>query len=290
MPEPWIYIDSGLQDGTSYTYTVITRDIRGNESLVSSPESAIPGLDINPPSPNPSEWAVEPFQSGLNAASMEAVQAVDAEGNGVEYFFDCDDDAFDSGWQPNADYEAVGLVLDVANPVIYTFSVVTRDGSSNQNQGTPSDTIPVAILEIDDQPPYDPGLDPEDPLYNTAKHASGSPFQFQAQGGRWWHVVTSIEMEDDSGVEYKFVNTDNSYYNSGNDGDPDGIEWRNVDNVAGLPLNPNGTLQVPWQYWADRGISTAVFEEWRIEVRDRVQPVPNESVPSETRSINDPQP
>jgi hypothetical protein len=99
-------------------------------------------------------------------------------------------------------------------------------------------------------------------------------------------------MEDVSGVEYKFVNTDTSFYNSGNGGDPDGIEWRNVDNVAGLPLNPNGTLQVPWQYWADRGISTAVFEEWRIEVRDRVQPVEsaNYSVPSEPRSINDPQP
>jgi hypothetical protein len=224
---------------------------------------------------------------------MQAVQAVDAEGNGVEYFFDCDDDAFDSGWQPDADYEAVGLVLDVANPVIYTFSVVTRDLSPNQNQGIPSDAIPVAILEIDDQPPYDPGLDPEDPLYNTAKHASGSPDEnpVEDESGvdQTWYVITAVQMEDVSGVEYRFINLDNSSYSSGGSLDP-GPVWRNVDNVAGL-IYPdlNATPQVPWQYWADRrNSSQARFERWRIEVRDRVLPpqTPNYAEPSLERTFN----
>jgi hypothetical protein len=76
VSEPWMYIESGLQDGTSYTYTVTTRDIAGNMTVASVPGSAIPGLDTNPPSPNPSQWAIEPYQSGLNAASMEAVHSL----------------------------------------------------------------------------------------------------------------------------------------------------------------------------------------------------------------------
>jgi len=290
----WIYVDSGLTAGESYTYTVITRDVAGNLTAASTPASAIPGVDNNPPSPDPSEWAVdgEPAQSALDAASMEAVQAVDAEGNGVEYLFVCvEDGAFSSGWQQNVDagdpgyvatpwtYEATGLVLGQT----YTFYVKTRDRALTQNETAPSASIPVTIVEIDAQPPHDPDLDEADPLYYTAKHAIGSPISiYNAGDARYKHVVTSIVMEDDNGVEYKFVSS-NSYYNSGSDGDPDGIEWRNVDNVAGL-FYPNGAAQVPEQYWADRGLS-GTGEGWYIIVRDRVQPNPNTGDQSVTQTI-----
>jgi hypothetical protein len=135
VAEPWIYIDSGLTAGESYTYTVITRDLAGNETDASTPESARPGVfDTNPPLPNPSEWAVEPIQTTLDSIIMEAVEAVDPEDNGVEYFFDCDVDAFDSGWQQDAGYEISGIVLSET----YTFSVKTRDLSLTQNETDPS--------------------------------------------------------------------------------------------------------------------------------------------------------
>ena len=73
---------------------------------------------------------------------------------------------------------------------------------------------------------------------------------------------------DPDNVEYKFVNRTNSQYSSGGSGDPAGIEWRNVDNVAGL-FSPDGvTPQTPEQYWANRGIVNAQ-DEWYIIVRDR---------------------
>jgi hypothetical protein len=308
----WIYIDSGLTAGPSYTYEVLTRDVGGNETGASTPSSGVPGVDNNPPLPNPSEWAVggEPIQIGVDSIGMEAAQATDV--SGVEYLFVClEDNTFSSGWQPNTDYEVVDLVLDVDNPVTYTFAVKTRDLSEALNETALSDPpVAVEIIPFDDLPPYDPSLDEADPLYYTAKHAAASPRNSQLIGGRTWHVVTSIQMEDaglDTGVdptdvEYRFVNTDTNFYSSGNSGDPDADEidqidpdykgsgpdngWRNVDNVAGLRY-PDGTLQVPWKYWADRGLSTAVDEGWQIEVRDRVQPIPNESVPSVILTIED---
>ena len=288
VPEPWIYIDSDLTAGESYTYAVITRDVAGNPTAASTPASAIPGVDNNPPSPDPSEWTVggEPIQSALDAASMEAVQAVDAEGNGVEYLFVCvEDGVLSSGWQQNVDagdtgfvaapwmYEVSGLVLDET----YTFYVKTRDRSPAQNETAPSASISVTIVEIDDQPP----------LPDPAQHASGSPSQFfVVSEGRYYHIVTSVVATDDSDVEYRFV-CSNSDYSSGNAGDPDGIVWRNADNVAGL-FYPSGAAQVPEQYWANRGVQNA-GEGWYIIVRDR-SPNQNTAVQSETRTIFTPAP
>ena len=287
----WIHIDSPLTAETSYTYEVITRDVAGNETAASTPASAIPGIDNSPPEPDPSQWAAdgEPRQTLSGTITMQAVQATDNEGNGVEYLFVCvEDGGFSSGWQQNADpcdpgyvdppatpwnYEVSGLTLDQT----YTFYVKTRDRSLAQNETAPSSSVAVTIAEIDDQPP----------LPDPAEHASGSPFQlFIAAESRYYHVVTAVEATDDSGVEYKFV-CSNSSFSSGDDWDPDGIEWRNLDNVAGL-FYPNGTAQMPQQYWANRGIQNA-GDDWYIIVRDR-SPNQNTAVQSESRTIFTPAP
>ncbi|MHC4855319.1 MAG: hypothetical protein ACYS72_02825, partial [Planctomycetota bacterium] len=137
-----------------------------------------------------------------------------------------------------------------------------------------------------------PDLTPPDP--NPAEHDVSdplflSPYQvFVASKGIYYHVVTAVVATDENDVEYKFVNTTNSSYSSGGSSDPDGIMWRNVDNVAGL-LDPTGeNAQVPQQYWAPRGIINAA-DEWYILVRDR-SPNQNTTAPSETRTIFSPAP
>ena len=97
-------------------------------------------------------------------------------------------------------------------------------------------------------------------------------------------MINAAGDTDPLNVEYKFV-CSNSYYSSGNDGDPDGIEWRNADNVADL-FYANGDPQTPEQYWADRGL-VGQADEWYILVRDR-SPNQNAADPSESRTIFSP--
>jgi hypothetical protein len=141
------------------------------------------------------------------------------------------------------------------------------------------------------------------PIPDPALHATGSPFEiFVATEGVFFHVVTAVQAEDvingagdllpaNENVEYKFV-CSNSYFSSGNDGDPDGIEWRSLENLVdddGLPLTyPNGDLQVPEQYWARRGLQ-GQNDEWYIIVRD-MTPNNNTAEQSESRTISTPAP
>ena len=95
------------------------------------------------------------------------------------------------------------------------------------------------------------------------------------------HILT--ENED---VEYKFVCSDSTFSSGSSFGDLDGIEWRNVDNVAGLTYADGITPQVPQQYWAKRGLINK-GETWYILVRDRFL---NTCVQSQSRSIFTPAP
>ncbi|MHC4949572.1 MAG: hypothetical protein ACYTEU_01100 [Planctomycetota bacterium] len=149
-----------------------------------------------------------------------------------------------------------------------------------EKEGEWSDVGGVTINEVDETPP----------VPNPAQHASGSPFEIyvasEASELLYYHVVTAFPATDNSGVEYKFVCSED-YYSSGNEGDPDGIEWRNAANVAGL-FYPNGAPQVPQQYWARRG-AAGQDDEWVIIVRD-LSPNQNTTVQSEARTIFTPAP
>jgi hypothetical protein len=281
-----------------HRYVVFARDGSGIETLPSTEQGVLPGANTDIPqgqfSQVPEQVAgalsaemtaadytslgLEPLPGGLYEMRYEFAEVSgSAGGNGRGY--STSRTYTDGGLTGGGTYSyQVRMGLFYNDPI---------EGWIFAEEGEWSDIASVVIEDVppvDTDPPNDPGLDLENPLYYTAKHASGSPANSAPIAGRTWHVVTSIVMVDDSDVEYKFVNTDSSRYNSGNDGDPDGIEWRNADNVAGL-FYPNGEPQVPWLYWADRGISTAVFEGWQIFVRDRSDNQ-NQSVPSEIRSIN----
>lgn len=293
---PWIFIDEGLPSDRSYTYTVRVRDVAGNTTADATPASAIAGIDGNPPIPNPSQWAVdgEPMQIGLDTVAMEAAQATDQEGNGVEYLFVCvEDNTFSSGWRQNIEptdpgYVTTPWVYEVSGLTIgetYTFYVKTRDRSLAHNESDSSSLEPVTIGAVDVYPP----------IPNPAEHASGSPAQ-NFTGGIYYHVITAVLAEDvinidgdtdPLNVEYRFINVTNSQFSSGGSSDPDGLVWRNADNVADL-LYPNGDAQVPQQYWVPRGIINAA-DGWYILVRDRSLNQ-NTTTKSQTRTIFTPAP
>ncbi len=89
--------------------------------------------DTTPPTPDPATFAVAPYATGTTSISMTATTATDE--SGVEYYFTCTaGDGNDSGWQDGTTYEDVGLSPSTQ----YTYTVMARDKSVNQNITAPS--------------------------------------------------------------------------------------------------------------------------------------------------------
>lgn len=100
-----------------------------------------------PPTPNPSQWLIEPTATGPHHLVMKAVKATDP--SGVEYFFDCiaitdadgnpvgNPDDYDSGWQSSELYRIDNAIASRK----YTFRFCTRDLSANRNQSLWSDEL-----------------------------------------------------------------------------------------------------------------------------------------------------
>ncbi len=109
--------------------------------------------DNDPPTPNPMTWATPPTAESYSSLTMTATTASDA--SPVEYFFTCTaGGGHDSGWQNSTMYTDVGLAPETT----YTYTVMARDKSSNQNATGVSDdasattgTAPadVAIAGVD---------------------------------------------------------------------------------------------------------------------------------------------
>jgi hypothetical protein len=111
------FTDVNLAPDTIYGYRVKARDksSRRNETGW-SPTVYMTTLvppDLDPPDPNPMEWDLTVDANGVDGrphevfvgpqfndyyAEMTAVIAVDAGGGPVEYYFECDESGFDSGW------------------------------------------------------------------------------------------------------------------------------------------------------------------------------------------------
>ncbi len=269
--KPWIFIDAGLQADKAYTYVVRVRDVAENVTADSQPASAIPGVDVNPPSPDPSQWAVQPYQTGSTSLRMQAVQAVDAEGNGVEYLFVCvENNAFSSGWRQNvasgsAGYMTTPWLYDVNGLTLgqtYTFYVKTRDRSLSQNETDPSSSVATTMAEIDAAPPM------PDPAVITSVTA---PYNY---GGVWYQIVTATVAEDDSGVEYKFTSTDGAPITGNN------ALWRydvNVNAPTPRPagavncstlVDPTGATQTARIIWVPVGSQFARYT-YRVQYRDQ---------------------
>jgi subtilisin family serine protease len=193
--------------------------------------------DTYPPSPNPSEWEIEPYPSWSpahpNSITMAAQTTTDAwdfwVGN-VQYYFDC---VFggckDSGWQNNLNYTDSNLAAGVE----YGYRVRARDSSKqipNDGTGLPGNKTgwsPIRyaiageapVLE-DHNPPT-----PNPMTWATAPYATSSTSIA---------MVATTATDDTAGVEYYFEDYDSPAVNSG---------WRSSPNWQDTTCEPETTYR-----------------------------------------------
>ena len=68
--------------------------------------------DWSSPTPNPAQWATQPYGASPTSIRMVAVEAVDD--SGVQYRFECDSHpSLTSAWQDSREYVAEGLARGV---------------------------------------------------------------------------------------------------------------------------------------------------------------------------------
>jgi pectate lyase len=127
------YTDTGLAEGSTYSYTVTARDKSPlhHTTAPSNPETETTPLDTTAPTPNPMTWATNPYVATSSLSiTMVAITATDNFG-GVEYYFaNVTDSNHNSGWQDSTTYTDTGLT----NKKTYSYKVKARDKSFNHNE------------------------------------------------------------------------------------------------------------------------------------------------------------
>ena len=174
--------------------------------------------DTYPPTPNPSEWKIEPYPlwspEHPNSISMAARTASDAwdfwVGN-VQYYFDCVyGDCNDSGWQNDPNYIDPNLVVGVE----YGYRVRASDVSEPNNK-TEWSLIRYAVVGEVPPPPEDHDTPKPDPMtWASVPTATGSTSI----------TMTATTADDNTPpVEYYFEDV-NSDVNSGWWSDPTWVD------------------------------------------------------------------
>jgi hypothetical protein len=215
--------------------------------------------DTYPPTPNPSEWEIEPYSSSLpahpNSISMAARTASDAwdfwVGN-VQYYFECVSSDSNSGWQNDPNYIDPNLVLGVE----YGYRVRARDASSQipddgtGQPGNKTDWSPIRYAVVGEAPPPPPPPPPppvdDDPPTPPVTWATVPT----ATGSTSITMTATTATDSTPPVEYYFECTDHGDANS---------NWQTSPTYVATGLTPS-TLYTFW-----------------VRARDSVTPVPNET-------------
>ncbi len=196
-----------VNPGLSYT--------KIKDALLSSVDKTLPGLcvsggrlnlaqavaavdDRTAPLPNPAEWEIEPNATGRRTIAMMAKTATDD--SGVEYYFECNDSNFSSGWQDSTLY----VRGDYNESTTYSFRVKAGDKSPHKNETGWSSSISTTTASAagDNLPPSpNPSRWKVPPRMVTSTRA----------GMEAWHST------DESGVWYYFDFNETSGGPGGND-------------------------------------------------------------------------
>lgn len=189
------YEDTGLDDLTTYTYTVKARDKSANQNetyWAFSKSATTP--DGTAPQPDPMTWQTAPTATGAHTTTMTATDATDA--SGVEYYFhNVTDPSHDSnGWQADTTYIDTGL----DELTLYTYQVKARDKSFYKNEGTYSTEASTTTLA--DTTPPEPNI-----MTWAVLPAAVSPYSIE---------MTATTATDAMGVEYYFNNITDPIHDS----------------------------------------------------------------------------
>ncbi|MGA2915959.1 MAG: S8 family serine peptidase [Sedimentisphaerales bacterium] len=213
------YTDTGLSKGAQYGYKVKARDAQHNETGWSVIGYAVAGEDDTPPTPDPMEWATEPFPTSSTSIRMAAKIASDI--SGVEYYFHCTSlGGHDSnGWQNSTLYNDSGLEPNTA----YTYQVKARDKSDSHNE-TQYSPARTAITLSEGQEPNESN-EPNIPVQTDTTPPELNPSTWATvphaiQGAippyYWYHTMTATVATDASPpVEYYFECVTDSHLDSG---------------------------------------------------------------------------
>ena len=205
------YEDTNLEELTLYIYQVKIRDksTQQNETAWSVPQAATTE-DGTTPLPNPMQWSIEPAADGPYAITMMASPASDE--SGVElYFSNVTDPSHDSGWQSSPFYVDTGLDPNTE----YTYKVIARDKSANQNETGYS---PEASATTD---PPDTTVPQPDPMDWASDPNATSLYSI---------IMTAATASDENGVQYYFNNITDPCHDSG---------WQNSPVYEDTALDPN---------------------------------------------------
>jgi len=203
------YEDTGLAEGTSYTYKVRARDKSAAQNATSwSTTASATTEDFTPPQPDPAMWSSVPSAASSSSITMTVTTATDP--CGVEYYFDATDGGNDSGWQDSTTYTDTGL----SELTSYTYRVKARDKSSNQNETGYS--LEESATTLDGTAPS-----PDPMTWSSVPNATSETAI----------AMTATTATDASGVEYYFDATD-----GGNDSG-----WQDSASYTDTGLDPDTT-------------------------------------------------
>jgi hypothetical protein len=247
------YQDTGLKSDAKYGYRVKARDEIGNETDWSVIRYA-GVLDTTPPVPAPA-WLVPPYPFGPSSIAMESTTAYDE--SGVSYgFWNVTRDPAGNNivWQGSTQFIDVNLDPNTT----YCYRVKARDNSANRNETGWSELACTIIPLPADITPPTPNPAQWD-LTTDANGYNGRPLKISI-GGIYYATMRAVQAVDPSGVEYKFVCSNDSRFSS---------QWQSQ------PAYPT-----PWTYTVALG-GQYVYTEWYVIVRDQ-SPSRNQTAPSET--------
>jgi uncharacterized repeat protein (TIGR03803 family)/probable HAF family extracellular repeat protein len=191
-----IYVDIGLAEGATCTYTVTARDAGPyhNMTAASDAASATTQVDTITPTPSPMTWSTPPRGASLYAIYMVASTASDL--SGVQYYFTCTSGpGHDSGWQDGTSYYDNGL----PEGSTCTYTVKVRDRSLAANETAPSEAVTASTN------PDVVGPVPAKMTWDVAPRvvSAGSI------------TMTATTAFDEFGVQYYFANVTDPNHDSG---------------------------------------------------------------------------
>ena len=243
--------------------------------------------DLLAPSPDPSEWVIEPRSLGDGNGTIEMSSEVTLDAwwsDQVEYYFEClTDPAHSSGWRQNYDptdsvtyvanpehYEDTGLVIDTD----YTYRVRVRDGRNNMTAWSLEKSA-VASHELDPPLP-DPtmwygfedltgpgGIGGPDGILDVDVNGDGLPDGMPLPiSGTALRMIAHIGTDANPPLEYYFRYTDAAGID---DGVGDGYDsgWQQSHD----PIGANYTL-TPHIFEPDN-LTPLTNYYYRVRVRDK---------------------
>lgn len=199
---------------------------------------AVPA-DTTPPAPNPMTFATAPVAISEASISMTATAASDP--SGVEYYFTCTaGGGHDSSWQDSTTYADTGLIPSTQ----YSYTVVARDKSDNQNATNPSSGASATT----DAPPPDNDSDGIPDATDPDDDNDGIPDA--------WEIAHSLNPFVDDKAGNPDLDGNDNWFEYVADTDP-----QDETSFQTFWVEPHPTIGVPVLYFSSSSNRTYAIEE-----------------------------